>query len=177
MNDTTAAFKEVKDAKKLKRAANISTAIALLERSGVSYTESAKDKNGVKLRVQSIRKSYDFWPESSTWRLRGGEVTHRGVYKLLGQLAKDGVILKSEASSAVLSTAELGAAVIVRGVVVAWFSALDEAARDWCTANHFGEWLVWQAKKPELIRLTDEQIARIESDAAALAAKFKEASN
>lgn len=114
MNDITAAFKAVKDAKKLKRAADISTAIALLERSGVAYTESAKDKNGVKLRVQSIRKSYDFWPESSTWRLRGGEVTHRGVYKLLGQLAKDGVILKSEASSAVLSTAELGAAVIVR---------------------------------------------------------------
>lgn len=99
MNDITAAFKAVKDAKKLKRAADISTAIALLERSGVAYTESAKDKNGVKLRVQSIRKSYDFWPESSTWRLRGGEVTHRGVYKLLGQLAKDGVILKSEASS------------------------------------------------------------------------------
>ncbi len=90
MNDTTA-FKLAKDAKRLRRAANIVSAISFLERSGVAYTESAKDKNGVKLRVQSIGKSYDFWPESATWKLRGGEVTHRGIYKLLGQLAKDGV--------------------------------------------------------------------------------------
>ena len=94
MNDTTAAFKAAEAEKQHKRAANLYQATALLESYGVTYSVAAKDKNGHNLRVQSVRKSYDFWPESATWRLRGGEVTHRGIYKLLGQLAKDGVALR-----------------------------------------------------------------------------------
>ena len=94
MNDTTAAFKAAEAEKQHKRAANLYQATALLESSGVTYVAAAKDKNGHKLRIQSVRKYYDFWPESATWRLRGGEVTHRGVYKLLWQLAKDGIKLR-----------------------------------------------------------------------------------
>ena len=93
MNDTTAAFKAAEAAKQHRRAANRYAATTLLESSGAVYVATGKDSNGHKLRIQSVRKSYDFWPESDTWRLRGGEVTHRGIYKLLGQLAKDGVIL------------------------------------------------------------------------------------
>ena len=94
MNNITAAFKAAEAAKQHKRAANLYAATTLLESSGAVYVAAGKDSNGHKLRVQSIRKSYDFWPESATWRLRGGEVTHRGVYKLLWQLAKDGVELR-----------------------------------------------------------------------------------
>ena len=90
MNDTIVAFKAAEAAKQHKRAANLYQATALLESSGVAYVKVGKNK----LRVQSIKKSYDFWPESNTWRLRGGEVTHRGVYKLMCQLVKDGVTLR-----------------------------------------------------------------------------------
>ena len=51
----------------------------------------------------------------------------------------------------------LGAAVIVRGVVVAWFADFTEEARDWCTENHFGEWLTWRAKRPEIVPLTEAE--------------------
>ena len=55
------------------------------------------------------------------------------------------------------STAGLGAAVIVRGVVVAWFADFTEEAREWCTENHFGEWLTWRAKRPEIVPLTEAE--------------------
>lgn len=70
------------------------------------------------------------------------------------------------------STAELGAAVIVRGKVVAWFADWTEAAQEWCTENHFGEWLVWWAKPPEIVPLTIEEIAKIELEANDLYAKL-----
>lgn len=53
--------------------------------------------------------------------------------------------------------AGLGAAVIVRGQVVAWFADFTEEAREWCTENHFGEWLTWQAKPPEIVPLTEAE--------------------
>ena len=51
----------------------------------------------------------------------------------------------------------LGAAVLVRGEVVAWFAHLTEETREWCTENHFGEWLTWRAKPPELVPLTEAE--------------------
>jgi hypothetical protein len=51
----------------------------------------------------------------------------------------------------------LGAAVIVGGVVVAWFANFDEAAQEWCTENHFGQWLMRRAKPPELVPLTEAE--------------------
>ena len=51
----------------------------------------------------------------------------------------------------------LGAAVIVRGQVVAWFADFTEEAREWCTENHFGEWLTWRAKPPEIVPLTEAE--------------------
>lgn len=59
--------------------------------------------------------------------------------------------------SASASTEGLGAAVIVRGVVVAWFADFTEEAREWCTENHFGEWLTWRAKRPEIVPLTEAE--------------------
>jgi hypothetical protein len=55
----------------------------------------------------------------------------------------------------------LGAAVIVRGVVVAWFATFDEAAEDWCRENHFGEWLTWRAKAPEIVPPTEDEYERL----------------
>jgi len=50
-----------------------------------------------------------------------------------------------------------GVAVIVEGKVVAWFADFNEEAREWCSDNHFGQWVTWQAKQPDLIPLTEEQ--------------------
>jgi len=54
-------------------------------------------------------------------------------------------------------TARLGAAVIVDGAVVAWFDDFTEEAREWCTENHFGRWLVWRARAPEIVPLTEAE--------------------
>lgn len=74
----------------------------------------------------------------------------------------------------------LGAAVVVRGVVVAWFAEFNESARDWCTHNHFGEWLAWRAKPPEIVPLTKseyDEAMREANELAELFAAMPEASN
>lgn len=70
------------------------------------------------------------------------------------------------------SNAGLGAAVIVGGVVVAWFAEFDEAAREWCTENHFGQWLAWRAKTPEIVPLTEAEYDKAMAEATELAASF-----
>jgi hypothetical protein len=70
---------------------------------------------------------------------------------------------------------ELGAAVIVGGKVVAWFAEFDEAAQEWCTENHFGQWLIWRATPPVIVPLTDEEHAEVMRKAEELATLFKEA--
>ena len=66
----------------------------------------------------------------------------------------------------------LGAAVIVRGQVVAWFADFTEEAREWCTENHFGEWLTWRAKPPEMIPLTAAEYDEAMRKGAELAARL-----
>lgn len=73
--------------------------------------------------------------------------------------------------------AELGAGVLVDGVMVAWFADFTEEAREWCTENHFGRWLVWRATRPEIVPITPEELARVEAEAQRLADLFKEAPN
>ena len=86
--------------------------------------------------------------------------------------------IKSEAGiSPVLSTDGLGTAVIVRGKIVAWFATFTEEARDWCTENHFCEWLTWRAKAPEMVPLTEAEYDAVMRDAKELAEKLKEAPN
>jgi len=75
------------------------------------------------------------------------------------------------------STAGLGTAVIVHKVVVAWFADFTEEARDWCTENHFGEWLPWRAKAPEIVPLTEAEYNAVMREGRDLAAKLKEAPN
>ena len=67
-----------------------------------------------------------------------------------------------------------GTAVIVNGSVVAWFREFDESAHDWCTRNFFGEWLTWDAHKPEVIPLSKAQMAKIRRAAKKLAANIRE---
>lgn len=71
------------------------------------------------------------------------------------------------------STQLLGAAVLVRGQVVAWFAEFTEEAQEWCTENHFGEWLTWQAKPPELVPLTEAEYDEAMQSAAEMAELFK----
>ena len=68
----------------------------------------------------------------------------------------------------------LGAAVIVDGVVVAWFSDFTEEAREWCTENHFGRWLVWRAKAPETVPLTEAEYDDAMRKAKELASLFED---
>ena len=75
---------------------------------------------------------------------------------------------------AVASTAMLGVAVIVRGQVVAWFADFTEEAREWCTENHFGEWLTWRAKPPEIVPLTEAEYDEAMRKGAELAAMFED---
>ncbi len=67
----------------------------------------------------------------------------------------------------------LGVAVLIDGVVVAWFANFTEEARQWCTENHFGRWLVWRAKTPEIIPLTDDEYEEAVRKAAELSTLFE----
>ena len=80
------------------------------------------------------------------------------------QDASEGIVGQSA------STGGLGAAVIVRGQVVAWFADFTEEAREWCTENHFGEWLVWRAKAPEIVPLTEAEYDAVQREAAEIVA-------
>lgn len=71
------------------------------------------------------------------------------------------------------SNAGLGAAIIVDGVVVAWFADFTEEARDWCTENYFGRWLVWRAKAPETVPLTEAEYSKAMHEAQEFAALFE----
>lgn len=67
-----------------------------------------------------------------------------------------------------------GIAILVNGRIVAWFAEFDESAREWCTANHFGEWLGWRASAPGIIPLTEAEDTEIRRQAAALHKLFQE---
>lgn len=60
---------------------------------------------------------------------------------------------------------ETGIAVIVDGIVVAWFHKFDDTTVDWCTENYFGRWLTCKAECPALIPLTEDEIKKVEADA------------
>lgn len=68
---------------------------------------------------------------------------------------------------------DIGTVIIVDGKPVAWFADFTEEAREWCAENFFGRWLGWKAKAPEPVRLTPEEFARTEKEAAEMAAKMK----
>lgn len=57
--------------------------------------------------------------------------------------------------------AEPGCAVLVGGSVVAWFADAD-AAEEWGTKNHFGQWLTWRSTAPVPIPLTAAERADCE---------------
>ena len=74
---------------------------------------------------------------------------------------------------AVLSSAELGVCVLVRGRIVAWFADFDDRAEEWCTENHFGEWLTWRATAPQPIPLTEQESKEVQDKANELHAKLQ----
>ena len=67
----------------------------------------------------------------------------------------------------------LGVAVLVDGVVVAWFAAMDEDVEDVCRELWFGRWLTWRARRPEIVPLTAEEQATCEAAARELRAKLR----
>ena len=67
-----------------------------------------------------------------------------------------------------LSKLHDGFGVIVDGVIVAWFANSNskeaiEDAIEWCRYHHFGKWLTWNAKSPELIPLTEQEKLKAEA--------------
>ena len=66
-----------------------------------------------------------------------------------------------------------GTAVLVGGEVVAWFAVFDETAAEWCTENHFGQWLTWRATAPKTIPLTEAEYAAAEAKAEKFCAFFQ----
>ncbi len=67
----------------------------------------------------------------------------------------------------------VGTGIYVEGKVVAWFADFTEEAREWCTENHFGQWLAWRSTQPTYIPMTLEEIAEAERLGAELAAKLR----
>lgn len=69
---------------------------------------------------------------------------------------------------------ETGVCVLVRGTAVAWFATFDEAAEQWCTENHFGEWLTWRASPPKPLPLTEQEAEDCRREADELSAVLNE---
>lgn len=69
--------------------------------------------------------------------------------------------------------AALGAAVLVDGVVVAWFADMNDETEDFCRSMWFGRWMVWRARPPELVPLTAEEQASVDALARELTAKLR----
>jgi hypothetical protein len=59
-----------------------------------------------------------------------------------------------------------GAAVFVQGELVAWFAEFNDEAQEWCSENHFGQWLTWPAEAPKPIPLTAEQKSKADAKVA-----------
>lgn len=67
----------------------------------------------------------------------------------------------------------LGAAVLVGGRIVAWFAEFTDEAQEWCTANYFGQWLVWRATPPNMVPLTKEEYERVQKEVEEFRELFK----
>jgi len=87
MNETGEMWKELKDERKEKRAANRSNSLSLLLEVGL-HVEIHND--GAHLIVRAHHNTYDFWPGTGLFRKRGEGCSHRGVKKLLSIIAEDG---------------------------------------------------------------------------------------
>lgn len=66
-----------------------------------------------------------------------------------------------------------GVAVVAGGAMVAWFQDA-EAAGEWATENHFGNWLIHPYVLPHVPPFTKEQIAAARARAEELYAIFGE---
>lgn len=67
----------------------------------------------------------------------------------------------------------VGTAIIVDGKTVAWFAEFTPSADNWCKENHFGRWLGWRAKTPEIVPLTQTEYETLKADATRMAERFK----
>lgn len=80
MGDEGDFWKDVREARKDKRAANRDDSAALLNAAGIEYTSK---NGGAHLIVRGHAGTADFWPGTGLWRLRGSTQQHRGVRKLI----------------------------------------------------------------------------------------------
>lgn len=80
----TESWRQVRALKQAKRASNREQSAAALRREGVEF----ESKNGgAHLIIAHTSGTFDFWPGTGKWRLRGAqERPKRGLYKLLIRL-------------------------------------------------------------------------------------------
>lgn len=80
-DDSLADFwRDVKAAKKEKRASNRENSPELLTEAGISY--SVKN-GGAHLILDERGHTIDFWPGTGLWMMRGSTKRHRGVHSLI----------------------------------------------------------------------------------------------
>lgn len=74
--------------KQEKRAKNREDSAQMLRDAGVVFLDK---NNGAHLIVTAKAGTFDFWPGTGLWKMRGSTQTHRGVRKLLKMVAPSNV--------------------------------------------------------------------------------------
>lgn len=77
-------FNALKKERKEKRAKNREDSAQMLRDAGVVFLDK---NNGAHLIVTAKAGTFDFWPGTGLWKMRGSTKTNRGVRKLLEVVA------------------------------------------------------------------------------------------
>lgn len=80
MSEIAEDFNALKKDRQEKRAANRESSADLLVSSGISFDAR---NNGAHLIVHGIGHTFDFWPGTGLWSMRGSTQKHRGVRSLI----------------------------------------------------------------------------------------------
>lgn len=94
MSEVAEIYAGMKQASQERRAANRENSAELLMAAGVKFDS----KNvGAHLIVSHAGHTYDFWPGTGLWKMRGSPKSHRGVRWLFAQLGVAMPVLADEA--------------------------------------------------------------------------------
>lgn len=83
-DDFGSMWKEVKQERQAKRSRNRENSLRLLQESGLKVDVH---NSGAHLVVYANHRTYDFWPGTGLFRLRGSGQSYRGVKRLLSFIA------------------------------------------------------------------------------------------
>ena len=85
MSEIAEDFNALKKYRQEKRSNNRDNSAELLKSAGISF----ESKNvGVHLVVNANGHTFDFWPGTGLWIMRGSTQRHRGVFSLIKAVAK-----------------------------------------------------------------------------------------